>query len=174
MRGINMQKVFRASCITGILLLGVIAFVHHIVAQTGGMEYTHSKVRNALEAYNIDYNAYPLWEYRDFGRGKTVATFKNTALTSPISYLPRMPIDLFSYDENHWYSYYSIKGTREGERNAWILISAAPDQDYDVDAPKMYDIYSTTTLPALINLHYDATNGSISNGDLISTSEWRL
>ena len=147
---------------------------HLVVAQTGGAEYPHRKVRTALEAYFIDYDAYPPWEYKKYPGGMNVATFKNTALTTPISYLPRMPIDIFSIDENHWYSYYSINPGKKDLKAGWIIISAGPDQDYDVDAPKVYDITSTATLPILIDHHYDATNGTLSSGDLISCSEWKL
>jgi len=164
-------------------LVLLLALLYQVIAQTGGAEYNHRRVRYALEAYFVDHNAYPPWEYKDYGRGKKIATFKNTALTTPIAYLPRMPIDIFSYDENHWYSYYCIndiekdgkkKGKKRSGKKGWIIISAGPDQDYDVDAPKVYDIYSTATLPILINLEYDATNGTISNGDLITCSEWEI
>ncbi len=147
---------------------------HLVIAQTGGAEYPHRKVKTALEAYFIDYDVYPLWEYRDYPRSQKVATFKNVALTTPISYLPRMPIDIFSFDEIHWYSYYSIKPDKEGDGAGWILISAGPDMDYDVDAPNMYDIATTATRSLLKAMHYDPTNGSISNGDLITCSEWNL
>lgn len=176
---LDRRKILLWICFIGLLS----ALLYQVIAQTGGAEYNHRKVRFALEAYFVDHNAYPPWEYKDYGRGKKIATFKNTALTTPVPYLPRMPIDIFSYDENHWYSYYSINDNPKSEKKkdkkrtgkkGWIIISAGPDRDYDVDAPKVYDIYSTATLPALINLEYDPTNGTISNGDLITCSEWDI
>ena len=85
-----------------------------------------------------------------------------------------LPIDIFSTDENHWYSYYSIQVNGEHKKHAWIIVSAGPDNDYDCDAPKVFDLSSTTTLHSLKDLHYDPTNGAISSGDLITCSEWKL
>lgn len=163
----------RFICGSVFLLLGFF-LLHRILAQTGGAEFSHRQVRLALEAYFVDHNAYPPWEYKDYGKKKLVATFKNTILTTPVHYLTQMPVDIFSPDGNHWYSYYSVTAKKEGEKHGWILISAGPDRDYDCNAPKVYDPNTTSTLQILIKLEYDATNGTISNGDLISCSEWRF
>jgi hypothetical protein len=139
----------------------------YLGAQIGGAEYTHQKVSTALEAYFIDHNAYPAWEYKAY-RARLVPTFKNTCLTTPIPYLPKMPIDVFSFDENHWYSYYSVNARREGDRSGWILISAGPDEDYDMDPVREFDVNSTATIERALFHHYDPTNGTISSGDLIT------
>lgn len=139
----------------------------YLQAQIGGGEYTHRKVSTALEAYFIDYNAYPPWEYKSY-QNQLVPTFKNTCLTTPTPYLPSMPVDVFSFDENHWYSYYSINARREGEKSGWVLISAGPDEDYDMNPVREFDVNSTMTVARAVLHHYDPTNGTISNGDLIT------
>ncbi len=148
--------------------------ITHLLAQTGGGEYPLRKVRLALEAYRIDHGSYPAWEYKNYGKGKRIATFKTTSLTTPVGYVPRMPVDIFSHDENHWYSYYSIIPEKKEGAHGWILVCAGPDRDYDIDASKVYDIASTATRTILITHHYDATNGALSSGDLITSSKWKL
>lgn len=142
----------------------------YLRAQVGGGEYNHRKVTTALEAYFIDYNAYPAWEYKTY-KNRLVPTFKNICLTTPTPYLPRMPVDIFSFDENHWYSYYSINARREGERSGWVLISAGPDEDYDMDLVREYDVNSTFTVVRALLHQYDPTNGTISSGDLVTLKQ---
>ena len=151
--------------ILGVAGLGMI--ISKVAAETGGLEYPQRKVATALEAYHVDYNAYPDWEYKSYGQQK-IATFKATNLTTPTPYLPRMPIDIFSYDENHWYSYYCINAKQQGRQSGWILISPGPDKDYDISPVKDYDPNSTVILKILPTKHYDPTNGTLSSGDLFT------
>lgn len=55
--------------------------------------------------------------------------------------------------------------------SGWIAWSAGPDRDYDLTSENIGAIYDSSLdqwdNPALSALRYDATNGTISNGDLI-------
>jgi Tfp pilus assembly protein PilE len=79
-------------------------------------------------------------------------------LTTPISYL-ETNIDLFSPQGELPFAYYTVG-------DGFILISAGPDGDYDINP--YYDF--VTTFPKvkekLVNLAYDPTNGTYSNGDV--------
>lgn len=134
----------------------------------GGAEYRHSEIRTALEAYRVDWNAYPpCTTYLHRGE-QEVWTFANASLTTPIAYLRAMPVDIFSFDERHWTAYFTTE--RDGA-SGWVIWSAGPDGDYDFPAATAFDPASPDIAASVRRWDYHATNGTISDGDIITV--WR-
>jgi Tfp pilus assembly protein PilE len=128
----------------------------------------------ALEAYYVDNNGYVPWATGDQGvnnflpagsasRGRP--TFRNPSaggprtLTTPLAYITQLQPDPFAPDKGAVYSYY-----RDG--GGWILLSAGPDGDYDIDPQKLYNSSVTQPSTELLSKAYDPTNGTISDGDI--------
>lgn len=133
----------------------------------GGIQVPHRVVASALEAYYVDWNCYPAWRYYTY-RGRPVPSFADAALTTPVAYLTRMPTDIFTLDEAYWYAYYSVNYNDTSKRGGWVLISAGPDLDHDVSPEEVYDPYKPNIHVIMKTYEYDMTNGTISNGDLIT------
>lgn len=139
-------------------------------------------VSNALEAYQVDQHAYPgSRPLRDFaGRhanwlrkagGWDLETIDpgqlnlQHGLTTPVAYMPALPADLFAKGGALPMAYYC-----DGE--GWLLFSAGPDWDYDIQRPsEVYHSSKTNPAPALIELTYDPTNGVKSSGDIIRVKQ---
>ncbi len=121
----------------------------------------------AIEAYRVDTNRYPMWEMRtDFATQRPTFILPRTdrpvgSITTPIAYITSIPRDPFSAGREEWFSYYTSD-------NAWILISAGPDKDYDIVPQE--DFQQPRDSKALWNIivdkTYDPTNGTMSNGDI--------
>jgi hypothetical protein len=131
----------------------------------GGQDYNHRSVRTAIEAYQIDWNALPGWTTYQYRGREEVATFDSAALTTPIAYLTRMPVDIFSFDENHWTAYAVASS---GEKTAFALWSAGPDGDYDFPWATALDPSDRDLESNVRQYDYHATNGTISDGDIIT------
>ncbi len=99
-------------------------------------------------------------------------------LTTPVAYLktetsgnayfvdPLAPVKGQTYC--YWVWRYT-EGDRKGETPGWILWAAGPDGDYDVTTANVATLYSpleTFPSPALIQITYDPSNGSTSDGDV--------
>jgi type II secretory pathway pseudopilin PulG len=139
----------------------------------------------ALEAYFSDYQSYPPTPYSnpavpskaDDGGSNRTSYYVLRPLTTPISYIARIPEDPFAdknlpptYDQgygryghlNAGYAYRHAKGssysTFPGYReygDDWVLSSVGPDRDYDLWGTSIENL-----------MLYDPTNGVISNGDI--------
>jgi prepilin-type N-terminal cleavage/methylation domain-containing protein len=144
----------------------------------------------ALESYVVDTNHLPLMTYAPFGTYPANQQFKfyPGLLTSPIAYLTsnaplndvfRAPLHFASELANEIYylpseaytSLYTLNpsaATYTAQTNrygAWVLRSAGPDLYYQ-NLPGAQGDYGTGT-PSGYNLAaYDATNGSVSSGDI--------
>lgn len=59
-----------------------------------------------------------------------------------------------------------MTGANEGPVKGWIVWSAGPDGDYDLDW-KLYDPTAENPALAYLNSVYDPTNGAVSNGDIV-------
>lgn len=155
-------------------------------------------IATALEAYFVDNMQYPAWAkgnqgansfagphagayhihtFRVWRDDSELGTF--ATLTTPISYLPCYLRDPFASTRGATYGYYH-------DNNGWILYSWGPDMDenntyqWDLE-PDVDTVYrSVFTQPSLTLLAgtsslsgqaytYDATNGTISAGDI-----WRV
>ena len=132
----------------------------------------------ALEAYYVDNNSYVSWATGDQGvnnflpagsasRGRP--TFRRPSaggprtLTTPLAYSEQLYPDPFAPDNGAVYSYYC-------DPNGWILLSAGPDGDYDIDPQKLYNSSVPQPSTELLSKSYDPTNGTVSDGDIF---RWR-
>jgi type II secretory pathway pseudopilin PulG len=132
-----------------------------------------SKARNdlrilsqSLQEYYSDYGAFPKSDISSGGaRGLPIRGFISAVLTSPVAYIPNLPLDPFS-PKRSVYSYFT---GATSTTQLWILISAGPDNDYDIDSEGISGRNLLEPAALLKKLSYDPTNGAKSSGDL-----WRL
>ncbi|MDI6784697.1 MAG: prepilin-type N-terminal cleavage/methylation domain-containing protein [bacterium] len=180
-----------------IAILAAIAIPNFLAAQTRSKVSTAMKgmqsLATAIESYHVDHTAYPMsasWLYPgtstwiDFCR-----TARLAALTTPVSYLSKVPMDVFNIKGSsvgEWdraYPYWEAKhfDAYKGNPNPpytghptmflevpdektklgrWALMSFGPDQTYSITIPP----WSSARL-----MLYDPTNGTVTNGDV-----WRF
>jgi prepilin-type N-terminal cleavage/methylation domain-containing protein len=143
-------------------------------------------ISNALEAYYTDNFAYPSTPYSEpsvpdkaeDGNTSRTSYYTLRPLTTPISYLARIPEDPFAdnkigatFDDgyrrfgrvNAGYGYRHAKGSqfltfpyyKEYDQD-WVLSSVGPDRDYDIWGTGPDNL-----------VFYDPTNGIDSNGDIV-------
>ena len=148
-----------------------------IVSKVSRVRNDLRSVASALEAYYVAHRAYPpsssdpARSLRHIRKGKeTVPSFmangpwyEGATLTTPVKYLPSTGltwdhVDVFAGRQVP-YGYYS---TPKG----WLLFSAGPDGDYDLDGTQ-YDPSRPMPGPELLLLSYDPTNGTLSGGDIV-------
>lgn len=177
------------------LALAFVALVFGFLAGPGFHETSvrakisrvHTDMRilaDVMESFRYDYGAYPAWTT---GRGSEnawrvkypplhrlpsyrLAVLKDDpdaltakSLTTPIAYLGCYLIDPFAPVGFAVYPYCCLK---QAGTEGWMLVSAGPDRDYDIDPLKLYDVSAAQPRPALLALTYDPTNGILSSGDL--------
>ncbi len=136
----------------------------------------------AIEAYNIDHNAYPAyttnldesideWSFRfdseiPYNGEPTFVAYelgRPMSLTTPVAYLTENITDKFAFPEGRTFCYYS-----DGE--GWIIWSPGPDRHYDLDWT-LYDGAADDNMERLVSYAYDPTNGVFSYGDMIQMKE---
>ena len=130
----------------------------------------------ALESYHVDNNSYLETDIRERWR-------RFTQLTTPIAYISSVPKDPFlpkdQWRENNYIDWgprhgaYKLGCTPLSKPSRWAMSSNGPDLDEDSVPIRFYPGYSDEVF---MKLHpdynysiYDATNGSVSDGDI-----WRL
>ena len=136
-------------------------------------------IATALEIYRTDYNNYPetyvmpRWE-RFF------------PLTTPISYLTSVPHDPYCMEDDEantidWgprHHCYKMGATPLTGPHRFAISSNGPDLDEDSIPIKLYPGFSWTVFlgkdPDFQYMVYDATNGSVSNGDIWRLSDYTL
>jgi len=57
-----------------------------------------------------------------------------------------------------------------GGKNAWVLYGRGPDEDLDFEAKDWAFAKEAKTEPRWLNLQYDPTNGTVSDGDILLAS----
>ncbi|MCX7000069.1 MAG: hypothetical protein NT106_07225 [Candidatus Sumerlaeota bacterium] len=134
----------------------------------------HRSLATALEAYYVDNNSYVSWATGDQGvnnflpagsAARARPTFRRPSaggprtLTTPLAYITQLYPDPFAPDNGAVDSYYCDGG-------GWILLSAGPDGDYDIDPQKLYNSSVPQPSTELLSKSYDPTNGTISDGDI--------
>ena len=133
----------------------------------------------AIEAYMVDTNQYPATAKADVGvnaflskgdPGRYIFTFRARiaaedfmTVTTPVAFITSYPSDPYAKNRGTVYGYYNHLD------KGYIVFSARPDRDYDIDPPKDYDALTSNPLPQLLMKTYDPTNGLESDGDL-----WRI
>ena len=153
----------------------------------------------ALESYLVDNNKYPP-DTRDIGPddGSPDFTFwirPELSITTPIAYISSVFPDPFNITEDvdnavlaYWGPDYlklsmaskahilseilpSISdGTTLSNPNIWILFSYSPDQDFDCLDDPVGAVRNTGMGWPQVVQEYDATNGSISDGDIFRST----
>lgn len=135
----------------------------------------------AIEMYMVDMTLYPAAAEADEGinafltrddPGYNILTFRARrlrldawvmTLTTPVAYMVSYPFDPFAKTPGTSYAYYNHLD------KGYIVFSAGPDGDYDIDPERDYDALATNPLPQLLWKTYDSTNGATSGGDI-----WRI
>jgi prepilin-type N-terminal cleavage/methylation domain-containing protein len=152
-------------------ILAAIAIPNFLEAQTRAkVARAMGEMRNmavALEAYCVDQVVYPP-DSRDEGpdNGSIDFTFwLDYSVTTPVAYISNYPTDIFwSTGPDQFYQYGST-------RNGWIMASCGPDQDSldrgDIKERWDYpDPFDGVAREYLETIAYDATNGTVSEGDI--------
>jgi prepilin-type N-terminal cleavage/methylation domain-containing protein len=172
-----------------IAILALIAVPNFLEAQTRSkVVRVRTDFRNlltAMEAYHIDYNAYPpdmpgsgglagsSW-YADF--------LPLTRLTTPVAYIHNVPTNPFfdiRQSQSGQPSYHTGRGNyaywgndrhpwiEDGHKIWWHIISCGPDLVNDLGGESQLNADVVfNRRPVFINALYDPTNGTISRGDL--------
>ena len=156
-----------------IAVLAAIAIPNYMTAQVRGkvarVESDLHQIATAMESYSADYNTYP----REDGYwGVDFLAF--VRLTTPISYMSRMPEDPFktriagqASGTDTDIGFYNIGtgstrmsgATPSADRDVYVIASYGPDLSDDTH----YIMYFPRTANAC---PYDITNGVVSRGDI--------
>ena len=124
----------------------------------------------AIESYQIDKHAYPAWSTGPTSINNTSQpTFRSPGhglmtLTTPVAYISSYPPDAFG-EAKKIFSYYN------DDKEGWILWSPGPDGKYDITGENVarlyqYDPKTKQVRPEIWGYAYDATNGTVSTGDI--------
>jgi len=156
MRGFTLIELLIVVAIISILAAIAIpnmleAQVRAKVARVRADMYT---MRTGLETYRIDNEGYPPAPYAFFPPFPEAKTY---LLTTPVSYLSGIPLDVFKVnpDPDPPGGPFGLTGAYIAYINdpliteVWLLMSYGPDLDFEMD-----------------ETHYDPTNGTTSNGDI--------
>jgi len=141
----------------------------------------------SLEAYFVDFNAYPAGQPLPRAAGLVGKSEKkvrevlaginrldlNAVATSGTRLLGR---DDAVLAENALYGdpLAMVPGTPfvyHSDANGWILVSCGPDVDYDIVPARDYDSNISQPSAHLVLLSYDPTNGTVSNGDVFRVKQ---
>lgn len=138
-----------------------------------------------LETYFVDFNAYPTGQslpHAAQAAGQSpLKLFKalraadrlqlkaiNTSGTRLLGADAKVLMDQVLYAD----PFAKVSGTTfvyHSDPKGWILVSAGPDQDYDILPSRDYDGATTQPTAQLLMLTYNPTNGTVSDGDI-----WRV
>jgi general secretion pathway protein G len=162
-----------------IAILAAIAVPNFLEAQTRAKV---SRAKNdlrtlatALEAYNVDNNAYPP------GPPALPSRFRRQKpLTTPIAYITSVPRDPFMSDDasgfGPWRSgLYSYGAMPLDAASRWALASDGPDRNDDCGGLVFYPGYTSELFFGGVTgfdyTLYDPTNGTVSDGDIFRASD---
>lgn len=163
-----------------ISILAVIALPNFLEAQTRSkiarVKADQRTMATALETYAVDNNSYPPVPMLLPPRFRLFRP-----LTSPVSYMSDIPTDPFkSVDANGHGRFrmgmYMYGGTPIDKPSRWALGSDGPDRRPDCDPLMFYPGYTPElfdgTLEGFDFTLYDASNGTISKGDILRASDY--
>jgi type II secretion system protein G len=125
-------------------------------------------IATGLESYRTDWNNYPPTPMD----AMSSRVQRLAALTTPVAYLTTVPMEVFRRSKEDAYPYWSAKlsdamkyspiyyhlSDEKNHRGRWALFGRGPDMDYEA-APEEEG--------GGLLMHYDATNGTTSNGDVM-------
>lgn len=165
-----------------ISILASIAVPNFLEAQTRAkvarMKADMRTVATGLESYMVDWGKYPprqiypnLGPSFRLGLGNSQTRAEDlSAITTPISYLSKIPIDVFETKIDHpnnIIDYWSpdIVETLSTSYSNWLLVSVGPDSELS-EYGNWGNLPYTSEFKARFWLDYDPTNGTISIGNL--------
>ncbi|MCA9441810.1 MAG: type II secretion system protein [Candidatus Omnitrophica bacterium] len=122
----------------------------------------------ALESYRLDFKEYPPTPMESLGN----RFFRLSFLTTPVSYMHSIPLEIFGKEEPEPYAYWSANLNdamkyspiyyflfeEKDKEGRWALFSRGPDYDYEAAVEEG---------GGGLLMYYNPTNGSSSNGDLM-------
>lgn len=148
-------------------LLAAIAIPNFLEAQVRS-KVARSKadfrsLSTALETYYLDNNVYPPNPKMDGDYSWL------TRLNTPIQYVSTDEIyDVFaSPPERVRYFAFENASGYPSDFPSYIVYGAGPDTDHDLTLNANGQFTGINTLDDLVNMEYDSSNGTISNGDII-------
>lgn len=179
-----------------IAILAAIAVLNFLEAQTRAkVSRSYSDMRaslTGLESYRIDWPHYPLGASLDnpavpvlLSAGEPIESLVPYSVTTPVAYLTTLPRDPFPAKVEdgespahtfHYLDQFTAAGRQEptllsdyyqamhgpgsgGSAGAYWLFTVGPDLEHDEDLSGSDPAYAAAV--------YDATNGTLSNGDII-------
>lgn len=131
----------------------------------------------AIEAYHQDHGSFPVQvplptfarddKERQELKGLELFTAEPGGqhmhdLTTPVAYLPAIPVDVYSPSKHLPYSYFT-------DGQSWLLYSAGPDGRFDLVPVQDFDSVTTQPSERIVSKSHDPTNGTLSAGDV-----WRV
>lgn len=168
-----------------IAILAAIAVPNFLEAQTRSkISRTKNDLRTlatAIEAYCVDNNAYPPHRYPD--GTEIVYPKRYVPLTTPIGYITAIPPkDIFYRTDatgtggsEKWISWTNFRNFPDDHAlhiakttHKWMLRSRGPDSINEPNSVR--NAYFTNGLEAAPSMIYDASNGTISPGDIFRTA----
>jgi hypothetical protein len=166
--------------------------VETVESKTRRVEADLRSLAVGIESYFVDHNVYPAhafdanlivdaaarkscpdldWSPPTFRRSVANGAGRDVfSITTPVAYLLGYFSDPFAPQEkqcSRTYAYYSVN---KKEHSGWISWGAGPDGDYDLDWRKYGGIGEFNQEGVdlrFIDVVYDPTNGSVSNGDIV-------
>jgi type II secretory pathway pseudopilin PulG len=150
-------------------ILAAVAIPNFFAAKTRAqVSRTKADLRScatALEAYNVDNNAYSQPDYDN----QHQPVFPHI-LTTPIAYMTTLPCDTFSPDGKQQFHYYTgLVESEDTTKPYWIIAGLGPDQKIDIEVTRYNPQYPDWGERYIIAKSYDPTNGTTSQGDIIRT-----
>ena len=161
-----------------LIVVAIIAILASIAVPNFLESQTRAKVARAkvdmrtiasgLELYRTDFNSYPPTPMDSPGDRAQRLHY----LTTPIAFLSSLPTEIFSSSEKEPYPFWSdhlndamkfspmyyYLFSEKRRKGRWVLFSRGPDMNYEAAIEEGGE--------GLL-MHYDPTNGSNSNGDIM-------
>ena len=184
-KGFTLIELLIVIAIIAILaLIAVPNFLEsQIRAKVSRMKADIRTLATAVEAYFVDYNAYP--PHRTAEQPEIPYPARYVPLTTPVAYLTTLPArDVFyrapivgQGGSLEWVSWTNFSNYPETHAlwiprltHRWMLRSRGPDGENEPNAVR--DAFMNEGVAGGPSMIYDPTNGSMSRGDIVRTARF--